>query len=267
MSLGEPLPGRANDIDHYAAPSPDRPPTPAQLVRASMIERRSSESLPSEDLGWLKGRRHFSCAAPGDPSPAGWGCMRVWNDEEIAPDAGFALQRHANIEIITYVCEGTVTHRDGFGNEGRIEAGNVQVLSAGTGIRHAEYNLEQGAARIFRIWIAPISLGGAPAWGIQPCPSAESSGCFMAIASGFESDREALPIRACARVLTASLKVGQTAEYVLRELRFAYLVPSSGVIDVNGVRIRARDGAAIKDVDLVTITAIEDADVVMVDVQ
>ena len=192
--------------------------------------------------------------------------MRVWNDEEIAPDAGFALEKHANIEIITYVYEGTVTHRDGFGNEGRIEAGSIQVLSAGTGIRHGEYNLEQAPARIFRIWIAPASSGGAPAWGIQPCSLAEASGCFVAMASGFESDREALPIRAGARVLRAKLKVGETVDYVLRELRLAYLVPSSGVVDVNGVRIRARNGAAIKGVDRVTVTAIEDADVVMVDV-
>jgi quercetin 2,3-dioxygenase len=173
---------------------------------------------------------------------------------------------HANIEIIIYVREGAVTHRDSLGNEGRIEAGSVQVVSAGTGIRHAEYNLEQASARIFQMWITPASSGGSPAWGVQPCPVAERSGCFVAIASGFDSDGEALPIRARARVLNAKLKVGESIEYVVREPRLAYLVPSTGTVDVNGVRIRARDGAAIKDVDIVTITAIEDADVVMVDV-
>ena len=107
-----------------------------------MIERRPFHELPAEDLGWLKARQHFSsAAAQDDPSQNGWGCMRVWNDEEIAPNAGFALQVHANIEIVIYVREGTVTHRDSLGNEGRIEAGNVQVVSAGAGIRHAEYNL------------------------------------------------------------------------------------------------------------------------------
>ena len=231
-----------------------------------MIERRPFDELPSEDLGWLKARRHISSAAQDDPSRSGWGCMRVWNDEEIAPNAGFALQVHANIEIITYVREGTVTHRDSLGNEGRIEAGDVQVVSAGTGIRHAVYNLEQASARIFQIWIVPTSQGGSPAWGAQPCPAADRSGCLVAIASGFDSDHDALPIRACARVLNAKLKVGESIEYVLREPRLAYLVPSSGTVAVNGVRIHARDGAAIKDVDIVTITAIEDADVVMVDV-
>jgi quercetin 2,3-dioxygenase len=231
-----------------------------------MIERRSFAELPVEDLGWLKVRRHVFCAEQDDPSVGGWGCMRVWNDEEIAPNACFTLEKHANIEIITYVCEGAVTHRDSFGAEGRVETGDVQVLSAGTGVRYGEYNLEQASARIFRIRIAPASVGGGPAWGIHPCPPAEASGCFVAIASGFESDCGALPIRACARVLKAELKVGQTIEYALRDLRLAYLVPSSGVIDVNGVRIGTRDGAAIKDVDLITITAIENASVVMVDV-
>ena len=231
-----------------------------------MIELRPFDELPREDLGWLKARRHFSSAAQDDPSRSGWGCMRVWNDEEIAPNSGFALQVHANIEIIIYVREGTVTHRDSLGNEGRIEAGNVQVVSAGTGIRHAEYNLEQASARIFQMWITPASCGGSPAWGVQPCPIAERSGCFVAIASGFDSDGDALPIRARARVLNAKLKVGESIEYVLRDRRLAYLVPSTGIVDVNGLRIRARDGAAIKDVDIVSITAIEDADVVMVDV-
>jgi hypothetical protein len=231
-----------------------------------MIERRPFDELPSEDLGWLKARRHFCSAAKDDLSRSSWGCMRVWNDEEIAPNAGFALQVHANIEIIIYVREGTVTHRDSLGNEGRIEAGNVQIVSAGTGIRHAEYNLEHATARIFQMWITPATCGGSPAWGVQPCAEAERSGCFVAIASGIDSDRDALPIRARARVLNAKLKVGESIEYVLREPRLAYLVPSTGTVDVNGVRIHARDGAAIKDVNVVTVTAIEDADVVMVDV-
>lgn len=231
-----------------------------------MIERRPFDDLPSENLGWLKARRHLCSSAKDEPSQHGWGCMSIWNDEEIAPNAGFELQTHANIEIIIYVREGAVTHRDSLGNEGRVEAGNVQVVSAGTGIRHAEYNLEEASARIFQMWIKPASSGGSPAWGVQPCASAAHSGCFVAIASGLDCDRDAMPIRASARVLNAKLEAGETIEYVLREARLAYLVPSTGAVDVNGVRIHARDGAAIKDVDVVTVTAIADADVVMVDV-
>jgi quercetin 2,3-dioxygenase len=231
-----------------------------------MIEHRPFAQLSSEDLGWLKATRHLSFVRLDDRALGGWGALCVWSDHEIAPNAGFALHAHSNIEIITYVREGTVTHRDSLGNEGRIEAGSVQVLSAGTGIRHAEYNLEQRPVRIFQIWVAPTSPGGSPAWGAQQCPKAERSGCFVALASGLDVDHDALPIRACARVLNAKLNVGESIDYVFRESRLAYLVPSTGVVDVNNVRIFTRDGASIRDVDIVTITAIEEADVIMVDV-
>ncbi len=191
--------------------------------------------------------------------------MRVWNDDEIAPNAGFPPHSHANMEIITYVREGAVTHKDSLGNEGRTEAGDVQVISAGAGIRHAEYNLEQQPTRIFQIWITPSADGGSPAWGSQPFPKADRSGRLVTLASGFENDDDALPIRARARVLGATLKVGETVQYPLGERRHGYLVPASGVVEVNGVRINARDGAAIKDVPVVRITAMEDSEVVMVD--
>jgi redox-sensitive bicupin YhaK (pirin superfamily) len=169
------------------------------------------------------------------------------------------------MEIITYVREGAVTHKDSLGNVGRTAAGDVQVMSAGTGIRHAEYNLEQQATRIFQIWITPSAKGGSPAWGSQPFPKADRSGRFMTLASGFDNDDDALPIRAHARVLGATLKVGETLEYALGAGRHAYLVPASGTVDVNGVRINARDGAAIKDVAVVSIAAIEDTELVLVD--
>jgi redox-sensitive bicupin YhaK (pirin superfamily) len=230
-----------------------------------MIERRPFDQLLTEDHGWLRARRHLCYATPDDLSPSGWGALRVWNDDEIAPNAGFPLHTHVNVEIITYVREGTVTHRDSLGNEGKIAAGEVQVVSAGTGIRHAEYNLEQEPARIFQLWIAPSRPGGSPAWGTQPCPSARHAGCFVVLASGFDSDHDALPIRAFARVLRTKLKAGEYTDYQLHERRLAYLVPSSGAVDVNGVRIHERDGATIKDVAIIRIMAIEDAEVVMVD--
>ena len=230
-----------------------------------MIERRPFDELASEDLGWLKARRHFSSAANDDRSPTGWGCMRVWNDEEIAPNTGFALQVHDNIEIVIYVREGTVTHRDSLGNEGRIEAGNVQIVSAGTGIRHAEYNLEQSPTKIFQIWIIPNQRGGQPAWGAKPFPKGDRSGRLVTLASGFAEDKGTLPIRADARVLGATLKAGESVDYALGERRNGYLVPARGTVEVNGVRVDTRDGAAIKDEATVKITAVEDSEIVLVD--
>jgi quercetin 2,3-dioxygenase len=230
-----------------------------------MIERRPFNELAGEDRGWLKAKHHFVPADRHDAARTGWGSLRVWNDDEIAPNAGFPPHPHADMEIITYVREGAVTHRDSLGNEGRIEAGDVQVMSAGVGIRHAEYNLEQQPTRIFQIWITPSLKGGSPAWGAQPFPKADRSGRLVTLASGFEGDDDALPIRARARVLGATLKVGEAVEYRLGERRHAYLVPASGAVDVNGVRIEARDGAAVKDVAFVRIAAIENCEVIMVD--
>jgi quercetin 2,3-dioxygenase len=230
-----------------------------------MIEHRPFNKLGGADHGWLKAKHHFSFADYGDPARMGWGSLRVWNDDEIAPNMGFPPHAHANMEIITYVREGAVTHKDSLGNEGRTEAGDVQVMSAGAGIRHAEYNLEQGPTRIFQIWINPTSKGGSPVWGSQPFPKADRSGRFVTLASGFDDDKDALPIRARARVLGAMLKAGETVEYSLGEGRHGYLVPASGAVEVNGLTINARDGAAIKDVGVVRITAIEDSEVVIVD--
>ena len=137
-------------------------------------------------------------------------------------------------------------------------------MSAGDGIRHAEYNLEGQTTRIFQIWITPSAPGGSPAWGSQPFPKSDRSGRFVTLASGFDED-DALPIRARARVLGATLKTGETIEYPLGEGRHGYLVPASGAVTVNGVRIDARDGAALKDDAVVTITAIEDSELIMVD--
>ena len=110
-----------------------------------MIERRPFNELAGADHGWLRARHHFSFADYHDPKRMGWGALRVWNDDEIEPHTGFPPHPHANMEIITYVREGAITHKDSMGNEGRTEAGDVQVMSAGSGVRHSEYNLEPGA--------------------------------------------------------------------------------------------------------------------------
>jgi hypothetical protein len=170
------------------------------------------------------------------------------------------------MEIITYVRQGAITHQDSLGNKGRTEAGDVQVMSAGTGIRHSEYNFEPETTKIFQIWIQPMSRGQTPSWGAKPFPTDDRSGRFITLASGMETDGDALPIRADARVLGATLKAGETAEYRLAEGRRAYLVSALGALEVNGVRLAARDGAAIEDERVLHVTAIEDAEIVLVDV-
>jgi quercetin 2,3-dioxygenase len=230
-----------------------------------MIERRPFNDLGGADHGWLRARHHFSFADYYDPGRMGWGRLRVWNDDEIRPNTGFPPHPHADMEIITYVREGAITHRDSMGNEGRTGAGDVQVMSAGSGVRHAEYNLEPETTTLFQIWILPRTAGGQPAWGAKPFPKDDRSGRLVTLASGFANDNDALPIRADARVLGATLKTGETVEYAIGATRHAYLVVASGAVDLNGVRLDARDGAAIADVETLKITALKDSEIVLVD--
>ncbi|WP_411288659.1 pirin family protein [Phenylobacterium sp.] len=230
-----------------------------------MIERRAFASLGGADHGWLKARHHFSFAGYYDPKNMGWGSIRVWNDDEIAPRSGFAPHPHADMEIITYVRTGAITHQDSLGNQGRTEAGDVQVMSAGSGIRHAEYNMESDTTTLFQIWIEPDRRGGEPSWGARPFPKDDRAGRFVTLASGIDGDADALPIRTDARVVGATIRAGETAEYPIGAGRHGYLVPASGSVEVNGVRLEARDGAAIHDEDTLKITALEDAEIVLVD--
>ena len=230
-----------------------------------MIEHRPRSGLGRADHGWLNATHHFSFAEHHDPARMHWGALRVWNDDEIASETGFPAHPHADMEIITYVREGAISHQDSLGNSGRTVAGDVQVMSAGTGIRHAEYNLEPDTARIFQIWIIPDQRGGKPSWGTKPFPKGDRSGRFVTLASGFVEDVDALPIRTSARVVGATLKAGESVTYEVDRSRHLYLVPASGEVEVNGVRVAARDGLAATDEPALTITALADSELVLVD--
>jgi redox-sensitive bicupin YhaK (pirin superfamily) len=229
-----------------------------------MIDIRPFSSLGGADHGWLKAKHHFSFANYYDPSRMGWGRLRVWNDDEIAAKSGFPPHPHADMEIITYVRTGAITHEDSMGNRGRTAAGDVQVMSAGTGVRHSEFNLEDDLTTLFQIWIETDRPGAQPSWGQREFPKADRSGRFTILASGDAADG-ALTINADARVLGATLKAGESLTYELAPGRRAYLVPAVGAVEVNGTALNARDGAGIVDETTLTITAKEDAELVMVD--
>jgi redox-sensitive bicupin YhaK (pirin superfamily) len=230
-----------------------------------MIELRPFAELGGANHGWLDAKHHFSFASYHDDARMNWGDLRVWNDDTIAPKTGFPPHPHRDMEIITYVREGAITHEDNLGNKGRTEAGDVQVMSAGSGVRHSEYNLEDVTTRIFQIWIIPSKTGEQPSWGAKPFPKGDRAGQFVVLASGFDNDNDALPIRTDARVVGATIKAGETVEYPLGKDRRAYLVPAVGAVEIEGVRVNARDGAAIKDVEVLRVTATEDSEIVLVD--
>lgn len=230
-----------------------------------MIEVRKFGTLGAANHGWLDAHHHFSFAGYHDPARVHWGSLRVWNDDIIEPKSGFPPHPHNDMEIITYVREGAITHRDSLGNEGRTEAGDVQVMSAGAGVTHSEYNLEDGATRIFQIWIIPDESGGEPSWGARPFPKDGRAGRFVTLASGLPGDDEALPIRTGARVLGATIRAGQSVTYETSADRHLYLVPATGSIRIEDQTAEARDGVAITGLDRFTITANEDSEIVMVD--
>ncbi|MBN9788686.1 hypothetical protein DMP17_08775 [Pseudonocardia sp. TMWB2A] len=230
-----------------------------------MIEHRPFNSLGAANHGWLDAHHHFSFADYHDPARTNWGQLRVWNDDTIAPKTGFPPHPHRDMEIITYVRKGAITHEDNQGNKGRTEAGDVQVMSAGNGIAHSEYNLEDEDTQIFQIWIIPDERGGEPHWGAQPFPKGDRAGKFVTLASGIEGDDSALPIRTDARVLGATIKAGDSVTYDTNASRHLYLVPATGKVKVADVEAVARDGIAITGQASVTITALEDSELVLVD--
>jgi len=197
----------------------------------------------------------------------GFGPIRVWNDDEIKPKTGFPMHGHQDMEIITYVREGAITHRDNMGNEGRTEAGDVQVMSAGSAVMHSEYNLEDEQTRLFQIWIEPRASGGAPRWDAKTFPKGDRAGQLEILASGFEQDiaNGALMIGANARLYGATLGGGTTIEHQVADGAHVYLVGSTGQVTVNGERVGPRDSLAIRDVSSLQIEAIDKAEFVFVE--
>jgi redox-sensitive bicupin YhaK (pirin superfamily) len=228
-----------------------------------MIDVRKFDSLGHADHGWLDARHHFSFASYHDPARMGWGRIRVWNDDRIGARSGFPPHPHRDMEIVTYVRTGAITHQDSMGNKGRTAAGDVQVMSAGTGVVHSEYNLEDEQTTLFQIWIETDRPGAAPSWGAMPFPKDSRQGAFQLLASGNDADG-VLTINADARVFGATVKAGKSIDVDSAPDRHLYLVPS-GRVRVNGVEAGPRDGVAITGEERVEIEAQEDAELVLVD--
>lgn len=231
-----------------------------------MIQVEPFDRLGRFRNSWLNARHHFSFGGHHDPRRMGVGALRVWNDDEIAPGEGFDPHPHREMEIITYVREGAITHRDSLGNEGRTEAGDVQVMHAGTGITHAEYNLEPTATRIFQIWLMPNRHGVKPGWAARAFPKTGSETLTVLADGRADADANALPLYADGAVMVGTVAAGQIVRQALAPGRAAYLVPATGEITVNGIKVGTRDGVTITDETEIVIAAESDAEIVLVDV-
>lgn len=230
-----------------------------------MIEVATFDRLGQFKNEWLNARHHFSFGSYYDPEKSGVGPLIVWNDDTIAAGTGFDLHGHRDMEIITYVRSGAITHKDHLGNEGRTEAGDVQVMTAGKGIMHAEFNREDEETTLFQIWIRPSAENLTPGWDQNRFPKADRSGVLVPLASGRSQHEGALKIHQDAALLGATLPKGQSLRYELGSERQGYLVAATGALTLNGTTLHARDGATITKEDHVILEATEDAEILLAD--
>ena len=233
-----------------------------------MIEVIPFASLGRFDNEWLAARYHFSFANYRHRERNGFGPLLVWNDDTIQPGTGFPRHGHRDMEIITYVREGAITHEDHLGNVGRTVAGDVQVMSAGKGILHAEFNREADPTRIFQIWIMPDAEGHAPRWETKAFPKGEAAGRLVVLASGREGDGEkgALAINQDAALLGATLPAG-TSGHATRSGRGGRPIWWSRAARSGSTarEVGERDGVVVSGESAITIEAVGEAEVLIAD--
>lgn len=231
-----------------------------------MIRIYPYEELGRHAEGWLDARYHFSFAGYNNPDRMRFGSLRVVNDDIVRAGGGFDTHPHRDMEIITYVRRGAISHRDSLGNEGRTAAGDVQVMSAGTGVFHSEFNREKEDTNLYQIWVYPRERGVTPRWDMRQFPKQPANDALPLLVSGDEADgaKGALFIHADAAIYGGRMKAG--TKIVQSVQGQAYLLVSEGRVDIDGHALKKGDGAEVTDAQAVAIAAAQDSEIVMIDV-
>ena len=230
-----------------------------------MIKVIRSENRYHADFGWLSTRWHFSFADYHDPSNMNWGALRVFNDDVVQPGQGFGSHPHRDMEIISYVLEGELEHRDNQGNTGVIHPGEIQVMSAGTGIVHSEYNPSgDRPVHFLQLWILPRTKGLKPRWEQRRFALAERSGNLLPIVSDGKVP-ETLHIDQDAAIYVPALKGGQAVVHKSRAGRKAYVFVIAGELLLNGTPLTTGDQGRIADEPELNLKAAEDAECILLD--
>src|SRR5438067_853444 len=217
-----------------------------------MITIRPADQRGHADHGWLNAYHTFSFANYYDPRNMGFRALRVINEDRVAPGRGFGTHAHNDMEIITYVLEGALEHRDSMGNRGVIKPGEVQHMSAGSGVRHSEYNASQSdPVHLLQIWLLPEKTGIKPEYEQQPLDREAARGKLLQVA-GPKGDGGALTIHQDAKLFAAILSKGETAKHQFGE-RHGWVQVARGAIELNGKQLSAGDGAAVSDEREITL--------------
>lgn len=209
-----------------------------------MLKKIESKNMGSSDLGWLKSKFHFSFAEYYNPKNMNFGVLRVINDDLINPHTGFDTHPHKDMEIISYVVKGQLTHGDSMGNKSTLSRGQVQYMSAGTGVYHSEHNLGEEVTRLLQIWILPDKAGYKPNYGEYRFPWEERKNRWLHMVSNKEGDAP-IRINQDINLLALELEEGNEIEYEVKEDRQAYLVQIEGISSINGIDLNQRDAMEI----------------------
>ena len=230
-----------------------------------MITVYPYKELGNVNHGWLDARHHFSFGHYYNEKRVGFGSLLVINDDIIAAGRGFGTHPHDNMEIITYVREGAITHRDSMGNEGRTGAGDVQVMSAGTGVQHSEHNHESVATQLYQIWIVPSAQQVAPRWEAKQFPKAPRADALSLLVSGMKehAGQGALFIHQDAAIYGGVVPAGSTLKQTIKHQ--AYILASRGEFTVNGALLRQGDGAELVGEKTLTISTQTESEILVID--
>ena len=215
---------------------------------------RPSNARGHAQHGWLDSHHTFSFADYFDPEHMGFSALRVINDDRVAPGGGFGTHGHRNMEILSYVIDGALEHRDSMGHGSVMRPGDVQMMSAGSGVRHSEFNASQSEpVRFLQIWILPNEENATPRYGQSHFAPEARLDQWRLVASADGRDGS-LPIRQDASVYAALLEPGKTATHALGPSRKAWVQIATGGATLNGAALKEGDGAAIEDVDEIRLT-------------
>ena len=230
-----------------------------------MITFRDRMARGQSRTGWLDSRHTFSFADYYDPAQEGFRSLRVINEDRVIPGAGFPRHGHRDMEIISYVLEGELEHKDSLGNGTVIRPGEVQRMTAGTGILHSEFNPSKTEpVHFLQIWIEPDRTGLAPGYEQKSFPVSERRGRLRLVASpGGEGG--AVRVHQDARLFVANLAEGERVEHGLAPGRGAWLQVARGIVALNGTEMRESDGAAVEDEPLLAIEAETDVEILLFD--
>lgn len=231
-----------------------------------MLTLRAALERGHANHGWLDSYHSFSFADYFDPEHVQFGALRVINEDVVAPGHGFPMHGHKDMEIVTYMLSGALEHKDSMGNGSVIRPGDVQRMSAGTGVRHSEFNPSATeAAHLLQIWLLPQKSGGAPSYEQKHFPAAERRGRLVPVASGNAHHTTAVHIQQDATLYAGLFDGAETADYPLTPDRQAYLHVARGALTVNGQRLQAGDALLIREESAVQLSAGAQAEVLLFD--